>query len=85
MVRWICDATKFDKIMSERIRGTIKVVKISSKAQLRRLQWQSHDERTGITLEKSNGHGGLGQLEQKQTKEKMDSQCLGRPERERED
>ena len=42
MLRWMCGVTKLDKIRNERIRGTIKVEKISKKVQERRLHWYGH-------------------------------------------
>ena len=38
MLRWMCGATRHDKIRNERIRGTTKVSEISKKEQERRLQ-----------------------------------------------
>ena len=45
MLRWMCGVTKMDKIRNERIRGTVKVEKISKKIQERRLQWYGHVRR----------------------------------------
>ena len=42
MLRWMCGVTKLDKIRNERIRGTVKVEKISKKVQERRLHWYGH-------------------------------------------
>ena len=42
MLRWMCGVTKLDKIKNERIRGTVKVEKISKKVQERRLHWYGH-------------------------------------------
>ena len=39
MLRWMCRATKLDKIRNERIRGTTKVGKITTKVQEMRLKW----------------------------------------------
>ena len=45
MLRWMCRVTKMDKIRNEHIRGTVKVVEASAKAQERRLQWYGHVKR----------------------------------------
>ncbi|XP_064115042.1 uncharacterized protein LOC135221148 [Macrobrachium nipponense] len=42
MLRWLCDITKRDKIRNELIRGTVKVLEVSKKAQGRRLKWFGH-------------------------------------------
>ena len=38
MLRWMCGATRRDRIRNEYIKGTVKVVEISKKIQQRRLQ-----------------------------------------------
>lgn len=45
MLRWMCGVTRLDKIRNDRIRGTVKVTKISKKIQERRLQWYGHVKR----------------------------------------
>ena len=45
MLRWMCGVTKLDKIRNVHIRGTVKVVEASSKAQEKRLQWYGHVKR----------------------------------------
>lgn len=42
MLRWMCGATKIDKIRNERIRGKTKVGEISKKVQESRLRWYGH-------------------------------------------
>ena len=45
MLRWMCGVTKLDRIRNEHIRGTVKVVEASAKAQEKRLQWYGHVKR----------------------------------------
>ena len=42
MLRWMCGITGRDKIRNELIRGTVKVLEVSKKAQERRLKWFGH-------------------------------------------
>ena len=42
ILRWMCGDTKLDKIISESIRRTTKVVEITKKVQERRLKWYGH-------------------------------------------
>ena len=42
MLRWMCGATRRDRIKNDFIRGTVKVVEVSKKAQERRLKWYGH-------------------------------------------
>ena len=45
MLRWMCGVTRSDRIRNEHIRGTVKVVEASAKAQDKRLQWYGHVRR----------------------------------------
>ena len=42
MLRWMCGVTKKDRIRNEYIRGTVKVIEVSKKAQEARLRWYGH-------------------------------------------
>ncbi|XP_064117578.1 uncharacterized protein LOC135223000 [Macrobrachium nipponense] len=42
MLRWMCGVTKRDKIRNELIKGTVKVLEVSKKAQERRIKWFGH-------------------------------------------
>ena len=42
MLRWMCGATKLDKIRNERIRRTTNVGEITKKVKERRLKWYGH-------------------------------------------
>ena len=42
MLRWMCGATRKDKIRNEHIRGTTKVAQASKKITERRLKWYDH-------------------------------------------
>ena len=42
ILRWMCGDTRLDKIISESLRRTTKVVEITKKVQERRLKWYVH-------------------------------------------
>ena len=42
MLRWMCGVTREDRIRNEYIRGTVKVIEASKKAQEARLRWYGH-------------------------------------------
>ena len=65
MLRWMCGVTRSDKIRNEWIRGTVKVVEVSKKAQERRLKWFGHvmrreDEYVGKRVMNMKVEGGRG-------------------------
>ena len=45
MLRWMCGVTRRDRIRNDLIRGTVKVVEASAKAQEKRMQWYGHVKR----------------------------------------
>ena len=61
MLRWMCGVTRWDRIINEYIRGTVKVVGASAKAQDKRLQWFGHVKRRG------SEHLGLRMMEMEVT------------------
>ena len=42
MLRWMCGATREDRIRNEYVRGSVKVVEILKKVQEGRLRWYGH-------------------------------------------
>ena len=61
MLRWMCGVTRLDRIRNEHIRGTVKVVGASAKAQDMRLQWFGHVKR------RVSEHLGLRMMEMEVT------------------
>ena len=45
MLRWICGATKNDKIRNEYVRGSVKVAPVTKKITEKRLKWFEHVKR----------------------------------------
>ncbi|KAJ8720922.1 hypothetical protein PYW08_006387 [Mythimna loreyi] len=49
MLRWMCGATRINKVRNEYIRGSLKVVPVTEKFKGNRLSWYGHVNRGDIT------------------------------------